>query len=104
MTTPMLGNEDVAWSPCERAIKLVRDRGQNYGPPEVNHACTADLWTTYLQRIGLLDDLQALTPRHVCMLNALQKISRDAERPKQDNVDDVAGYMENIGMMGGGDA
>lgn len=63
------------------------DRRQTYGHPKANHARTAALWSAYL---GI-----EITPRQVCMLNALQKISRDAHAPKRDNLIDICGYAEN---------
>lgn len=69
------------------ALQVVKDRGASYGPPSVNHARTAALWSAYL---GV-----PITPRQVCMLNILQKISRDANKPKRDNLVDVAGFAWN---------
>lgn len=62
-------------------------RQQDYGPPARGHARTAQMWSDYL---GVV-----ITPRQVCMLNILQKISRDAHRPKRDNLVDIAGWAEN---------
>jgi len=63
------------------------DRHQDYGKPEVNHARTAQMWSDYL---GIV-----VTPRQVCMMNILQKISRDVHRTKRDNLVDIAGWAEN---------
>ena len=76
--------------------QIVDDRGQYYGHPLENHTCTADLWSTYLQRkYGVF---LTMDYRDVCWMNILQKISRDANAPKADNVDDTMGYAENIRM------
>lgn len=71
------------------------DRQDDYGKPQANHKCTAALWSTYLHRCGIVANL---TPRNVCMMNILQKVSRDANVPKRDNLVDIAGYAENAGM------
>ena len=41
-----------------------------------------------------------MTARQVCMMNALQKISRDAHKSKADNLVDVCGFMENVHLVG----
>lgn len=76
-------------SPLIEALRLVHEnRRADYGAPKDNHGRTAELWTAYL---GV-----AITPRQVCMLNILQKVSRDAHKPLPDNLTDIAGYIENI--------
>ena len=68
-------------------------RGRFYGHPNENHGATADMWSTYLNRkFGTKIQLDA---RDVCMMNVTQKVSRDANRPKRDNLLDIAGYAEN---------
>lgn len=80
----------------DRTQALVDERGSDYGHPLDNHTTTAQLWAAYLaRRFGVK---LALTYRDVCWLNVLQKVSRDANRPKQDSVDDVEGYARNITM------
>ncbi|MEK9721898.1 MAG: DUF6378 domain-containing protein [Rhodospirillaceae bacterium] len=69
-------------------------RQDAYGHPSVNHACTARMWSAYLGT--------EITPRQVCMLNILQKCSRDAHEPKRDNLVDVAGWAENAEMVEAG--
>jgi hypothetical protein len=72
----------------EEAAELVSGpRAQAYGTPAENHGRTADLWSAYL---GV-----KVSARDVCMLNVLQKVSRDRHRPGRDNLVDVAGYAEN---------
>jgi len=72
------------------------DRNKSYGPPLDNHACTAALWIAYLKRKHGID--VPLTVRDVCWLNVLQKISRDANTEKRDNLIDVCGWARNIEM------
>lgn len=69
-------------------------RHQDYGTPLANHQRTADLWNAYL-RCSPSEKPQPLTPRDVCMLNILQKVSRDRHAPKRDNLVDIAGYARN---------
>ena len=66
-------------------------RRAEYGTPQQNHDRTAALWSAYL---GV-----EITARQVCMLNVLQKISRDAFKPKHDNLVDIAGYAENAALL-----
>lgn len=63
------------------------DRMQTYGTPRENHSRTAALWSAYF---GF-----NITPRDVCMMNVLQKASRDRFKPHRDNLIDIAGYAEN---------
>jgi len=79
----------------DAALVVDGDRNHFYGHPAENHGCTAELWTAYLRRrFGA--DIPALDVRAVCMLNVLQKVSRDANRPKRDNLVDIAGYVRNV--------
>lgn len=81
-------------SPLELARKAVYGpRNTDYGHPRENHARTAELWTTYLSS-GFGFGIK-LTARDVCMMNILQKVSRDRFAPKLDNLTDIAGYAEN---------
>ena len=73
------------------------DRGRFYGHPADNHGNTAAFWTEYIERkYGLV---VALTARDVCMLMVLLKVSRDANRPKRDNLVDICGYARNAEMI-----
>jgi hypothetical protein len=67
-------------------------RRESYGTPYTNHSRTAVMWSAYL------DGKKVLTPRDVCMLNILQKVSRDRYRETHDNVVDIAGYAENAAL------
>jgi len=66
------------------------ERRASYGHPAVNHGRTAAMWSAYL---GI-----QITARQVCMMNVLQKASRDAHTPKRDNLVDIAGYALNAEM------
>lgn len=80
------------------ASKVVHGERQHaYGHPLDNHGCTAELWTAYLRRkhgVAL-----TLSPEDVCWLNVLQKVSRQANRPKEDNLVDAVGYILNVEMI-----
>lgn len=82
----------------EQAAEITSgDRNTFYGHPADNHGCTAAFWRWYIQRkygIGI-----ALTPRDVCMMMILQKVSRDANQDKTDNLVDICGYARNAEMV-----
>jgi hypothetical protein len=72
----------------EKARDLVTgERNGSYGMPSENHGRTAALWSAYL---GV-----EVKPKDVCVLNILQKLSRERHRPTRDNLIDVAGYAAN---------
>lgn len=85
----------------EEAQELIHgNRQQDYGPPTLNHGCTALMWSGWLKRKYNTDiDLDC---EDVCFLNALQKISRHANKSKRDNLVDIAGYMGCVEMLGEG--
>lgn len=76
----------------EEAARVVSDdRGHHYGPPHVNHARTAKLWSAYLGH--------EITAEQVCMLNILQKIGRSMHQITRDTLVDIAGYARNVEMI-----
>lgn len=77
---------------AEGTDALLAERGNTYGPPEVNLHSTAQMWEAYDRNRepgrpeGFLD---------VCYKNILQKMSRLARTPThQDSQEDVIGYMK----------
>jgi hypothetical protein len=69
------------------AAEILRGARQgDYGCPERNHKRIAALWSTYLDT--------DITPRQVCGMMVLLKLSRDANSPKRDNAVDIAGYAQ----------
>lgn len=82
----------------QEAQRIVDGARQNdYGHPLDNHGTTANMWNAFLSRKhGLEFKLDA---EDVCMLNILQKISRQANRYTRDNLVDVAGYARNVEMV-----
>ena len=75
----------------DAAKSVTGPRMKDYGPPSVNHARTAGLWSAYL---GI-----HVSPADVCFLNILQKASRSKHRITRDALVDIAGYAENIAML-----
>jgi len=80
----------------EAAEITTGERNADYGPPEKNHASTAYYWRGWIRdKYGVeipfdIDD--------VCMMDSLQKISRQAHKRKRDNLVDICGYLRNIEM------
>lgn len=75
----------------EAAAIVDGPRRESYGTPFDNHSRTAAMWSAYLGR--------RVTAHDVCMLNILQKASRDAHRPTRDNLVDIAGYARNAELV-----
>lgn len=69
----------------------VEERGRHYGTAIGNHGRTADLWSAFL---GV-----TITARQVCMMNILQKVSREAHSAQRDNLVDIAGYARNAELI-----
>lgn len=82
-----------AYELAQEAAAVVKARMEAYGPPHVNHGCTAELWSTWLnRRFGVRLEL---TAADVCWLNVLQKLSREANLAAGDNRLDVMGFAIN---------
>lgn len=89
------------------------DRQTDYGDPGDNHERTALLWNAYLAAkfmVGTRDGVDKgelprigvfLDKEDVCWLNVLQKIARQCNAKKRDNLVDSVGYIRNIEMMNG---
>lgn len=77
------------------------DRYEDYGHPRDNHERTAILWNAYMdaKNVGLVLPLDYITAEDVCWLNVLQKMARQMNAKKEDNLVDVVGYVRNIEMM-----
>ena len=82
----------------EEAQRVVdTDRGIDYGTPAENHGTTAALFVEWFaRRHGLRIPMDA---KDVCMFNILQKVSREANADKRDNLVDICGYARNIEML-----
>lgn len=84
-------------SPLDEAKKLVYgDRGEAYGHPSIDYGCTADLWRALLKRRYGVDI--PITPDFACLMMVAVKLSREAGKPKPDNLVDAAGYVECAAM------
>ena len=91
-------NTQVNETVIQEAQRVVDGARQtHYGHPYDNHSNTAELWTSYLRRRGLL--MAPLIARDVCMMMVLLKVSRDANLPKRDNLVDIVGYARNAEMV-----
>lgn len=91
----------------EQALKCVcGDREQDYGSPENNFACIANLWSSYLaNRIQTAVNAGKgwiITPADAAAMLALLKIARIASgHAKADNWIDLAGYAACGGELEG---
>ena len=75
------------------AADTMEERANSYGHPINNHRAIADMFTVYLaRRFNLPAGDVTVTPRDVAMLNILQKVCRDANEIKDDNIVDIVGY------------
>lgn len=83
----------------EAAAIVDGDRNAAYGDPAGNHGTTAAMWTAYLRRRGLLAPDAAVDAHDVCLLNILQKCSRDAFDRRRDSLVDIAGYARNAELI-----
>lgn len=89
MEAPQAGESNPRRSILAEAAAVVDgDRQRDYGSPAENHGRTAALWSAYLQT--------SISAADVCVLNILQKLSRERYCAKRDNLVDVAGYAENL--------
>lgn len=75
----------------EDVTRIVCERGTAYGPPEDNHARTAELfaWFDRWQHEGCKDSFD------ICLMNILQKVSRLMETRQVDGLKDLAGFAAN---------
>lgn len=81
--------------PLEEALRLtVGDRQNSYGHPTDDFFRTAGMWTALL---GLPPG--TITPEKVALMMVLLKISREMNKHKQDNLVDMAGYVNCLHMI-----
>ena len=100
--TSSVHTEEIDCSGCpyrtveilERArICVCGDREQDYGSPERNFETIAELWTTYLNGVGIMTEVEELEPHDVAAMLGLLEIARIASgHAKDDNWIAIAGY------------
>lgn len=92
---------EVAWKPVkappetilQEAQRLVHgDRGDAYGHPIDDFTRTGRMWAAIL-------DVEKVTPVQVGLCMAAMKMSRQCNKPKRDNMTDLAGYAETVQMV-----
>jgi hypothetical protein len=96
---PEIRTEDVREriTAADVAKDVVIARGKKYGPPSTNHNNTARLWWAYLvARYGDKDATFELDSEDVCIMNILQKISRNTHELTHDSLIDIHGYLLNL--------
>lgn len=81
-------HKETLLAEAERII--VRERGNQYGPPEQDFARTAEMMTGLFKH--KLDEGMAFQPADVARLMILLKLSRSVWSQKRDNWTDMAGY------------
>lgn len=76
----------------QEAQRLVHgDRQQDYGHPIDDFTRTAALWSAILGH--------AVTAEQVGLCMCAVKLSRQCNRPKRDNMTDLAGYAATVQMV-----
>lgn len=79
-------------NPLRVAMSLVDgDRQNDYGHPLDDFSKTAKIWSAIL---GI-----EVTPKQVALCMIGVKISREVNRPKDDNLIDMAGYVQTAWMV-----
>lgn len=87
---------------CEEACEVVLERGAAYGTPENNFGTIARMWEEYLDARPVSEaKLNEIRAVDVAMMMVLVKVARHANRPKRDNIVDIAGYALTADLCGG---
>lgn len=77
---------------AETAIKLVYgDRNRDYGHPYDDYSRTAAMWSAFLDH--------EITPYQAALMMVMVKLSREANRHKDDNIIDAHGYLLVAGRI-----
>jgi hypothetical protein len=89
----------VAETILQEAQRLVHgDRGADYGHPIDDYTCTGRLFSAVISK--WLGQYVPDMPAEICtLLMAQVKISRQLNKPKRDNMTDLAGYAECTQMI-----
>ena len=75
-------------------------RQEDYGSPEKSFGSIAGLWNAYLISLSRDGELVEIGPADVARMMVLLKIARQSNRPKRDNLVDIAGYARTEEMLG----
>lgn len=76
----------------KEAQRLVHgDRGEDYGHPIDDFSRTAAMWSAILGH--------PITAEQVGLCMCAVKLSRQVNKPKRDNMVDLAGYAETVQMV-----
>ena len=89
---------DESESAAQEAHRLVHgDRGEDYGHPFTDFSKTAQIVQGILMQ--KLAPHAQITPEDVGLIMIAVKMSRHTNRPKRDNLVDIAGYAETLEMI-----
>jgi hypothetical protein len=83
-------------------VSLRSERGAFYGPVKSNHDSIGAIWGGILQQAvagGRWLAGEPLPPEIVCLMMVGVKLSREAFRHKQDNIDDGKVYLDFVGEL-----
>jgi hypothetical protein len=88
--------KEPSTSPLEEALRITTgDRQNSYGHPLEDFSRTAALWTSLLG-----EKLRSkITPEEVALCMVCLKLSREMNKHKQDNLVDIAGYINCLHML-----
>lgn len=82
-------------NPCEEAIKIVQQRGQNYNHPRPNFEATA-----HALNCALYYKLaQPITAEDVPNIMIAVKLARESYKHTDDNLIDICGYAQTAAML-----
>lgn len=82
----------------EEAEELVSgSRTEDYGPPWEDFRCVAKIFNAYLRR--KYKRCSDIDEADVAMFLIIVKIGRQANKPKRDNLVDMAGYIRCLEMV-----
>lgn len=80
--------------PSTRATDIVKDRSLKYGSPVPIGITTVRFWNEWLRVDGTEEVIRPIeVEKDYSPMLALHKFARQCHRENDDNIDDVAGYM-----------